>query len=75
MKFKIYLVKMCEFKAEDYKLWATGEFDRCIPQGAYMGGIDEAAIWRDKQGAESFAEEFGGEVVEFNATKEKPCAT
>jgi hypothetical protein len=62
MKLKIYLIKLSN---NGEAIWATGGFDRCLPPSAYMDTIDYAAIWTDKQEAESFAEEFGGEVVEL----------
>lgn len=64
MKFKIYLIKLSDNGEE---IWATGAFDRCLPPSPYMDTIDFAAIWTNKQEAQSFAGEFGGEVVEFKA--------
>jgi hypothetical protein len=45
----------------------TGEFDRSFPPDPYITqDIKEAASWESKEGAEAWASQFGGKVVEIN---------
>lgn len=53
------------------EVWATGEFDRCHPPGAYLGDWEEACIDTDPRLAKSHQEEFGGEVVKFRCIEEE----
>ena len=47
------------------KHWATGEFSREHPPSSYIGDWNEVMILTEKKVAQEFADEFGGEVVEF----------
>lgn len=46
-------------------LYYTGEFSREIPPSPYLGNIHEACFWEAREHADSWANQWGGEVVEI----------
>lgn len=45
----------------------TGEFDRSLPPCPYITeNLNDAASWSTRESAQSWANQFGGEVVEFD---------
>ena len=45
-------------------LYHTGEFSREIPPSPYIGSIHSACFWDIRENAQSWADKWGGQVVE-----------
>ena len=57
-------------------MYHTGEFDRSLPPCPYLtSNISDAATWETREAAQAWANQFGGEVREFDSPFFPPSST
>lgn len=65
-----------ESKSGESIMYHTGEFDRSIPPCPYLtSNIGDAATWETREAAQVWADQFGGEVYEFDSPFFPPSST